>query len=255
MDLDNKIQFDSISVEKTYHFFEVDTNPKCSLQVNFIYPVDYTNHELLNLIQQHFISCFFGDAYVNLPPGEAVEKYAGDFINEFKEEEKNFKIDVENHGFEMDETWYVKEQSTSGKIVYNRNDLLSFVVFKEFYFGGAHGGHQYNNCVIDLKTGRKITEDEIFINDYQDDLAKIIVDAIASSNNVEITELEDIGFFNVNEIYPNKNFFVDETGITFTYNEYDIAAYVVGAVSVQIEYAKILHLMRRDSPISEIAFR
>jgi hypothetical protein len=81
------------------------------------------------------------------------------------------------------------------------------------------------------------------------------VDAIALSNNVEIAELENIGFFNLDEIYPNNNFYADETGITYTFNEYEIAAYVVGAVSVQIPYENIRHLLRRESPVSELAFR
>lgn len=113
----------------------------------------------------------------------------------------------------------------------------------------------HTNRVFDLKTGERITEAEIFVEDYQDDLAKIIVDAIALCNNVDkASDLENIGFFNINEIYPNKNFYVDDIGITYTFNEYEIAAYVVGATSVRIPYEKIRHLLRKESPIARIAF-
>jgi glycerol-3-phosphate O-acyltransferase len=109
--------------------------------------------------------------------------------------------------------------------------------------------------VIDLKTGRRVMENEIFIDDYQDDLAKVIVESIALLNNVDdANDLEDIGFFNVNEIYPNKNFHVDETGITYTFNEYEIAAYALGATSIQIPYEKIRHLLRKESPIASLVF-
>jgi hypothetical protein len=125
----------------------------------------------------------------------------------------------------------------------------------EYYKGGAHNAHQYTNRVVDLRTGRRITENEIFVDDYQDALAKIIIDGIALANNVEVPELENIGFFDINEIYPNRNFHIDETGITYTFNEYEIAAYVVGPVSVKIPYEKIGHLLRRESPVSHIVFR
>ena len=252
---ENNIQFDSLLVEKTYHFFDVDTNPKCSLHINFVYPVNYSNKEVLDQIQQQFVSDFFGNEYANLMHEEASEQYTDNFIKNCKEAEKYFAIEMENHEMEIDEIWYVNEESITDEIVYNRNDLLSFVVCKAYYYGGAQGGHNYANRIIDLKTGRRITEDEIFIDDYHGDLTKIIIDAIALSNNVEIAELENIGFFNLEEIYPNNNFYVDETGITYTYNEYEIAAYIVGPVSVQIPYENIRHLLRRECPVSELAFR
>ena len=252
---ENDIQFDSLFVDKTFRFFDDDTNPNCSLQINFVYPVNFSNKDILKQIQLQFVSDFFGDHYAGLTPDEAAEKYTDDFIKTYKEMENDFKIELENHNMEIDEMWYVNEEKVTDKIVFNRNDLLSFVVIKEYYYGGAHGGHNYENRAIDLKTGRRITEDTIFADDYQDDLTRIIIDAIALSNNVEIAELENIGFFNLDEIYPNNNFYADETGITYTYNEYEIAAYVVGAVSVQIPYEKIRHLLRRESPVSDLAFR
>ena len=252
---DNNIQFDSLFVDKTYHLLDVDTNPGCSLQIRFIYPVNYTDKDIASLVQQQFIAGFFGEEYVNLTPEEAAERYVNTFIQTYKEDEKNFQLERENHGDEISESWFSIEESLSNQIVYNQNDLLSFVVHSESYYGNAaHGAHRHINRVVNLKDGQQIREDEIFIEDYQDDLAKIIVDAIALSKNVEIAELENIGFFNVGEIVPNKNFYADEIGITYTFNEYEIAAYVVGNITVQIPYDKIRHLMRSTSPLSGIAF-
>jgi hypothetical protein len=251
----NDIQFDSLFVEKTYHFFDVETNPVCSLQINFVYPANYADKDILKQIQQQFVSDFFGEQYATLSLEDAVETYTNNFIKTCEEMESNFKIEMENHDMEMDEMWYVHEESATDTIVFNCNDLLSFVVSKEYYLGGAHGGHNYVNRVIDLKTGQRITEAIIFTDDYQDDLTKIIIDAIALSNNVEISELENIGFFNLDEIVPNNNFYIDDTGITYIYNEYEIAAYVVGPVLVQIPYDKIRHLLRVESPVSGLAFR
>jgi hypothetical protein len=253
--VENNIQMDSLVVNQTYHMLGVETNPCCSLQIKFIYPVNFPDKEILNLLQKQFIADYFGAEYAGLTPGKAAEKYTGDYINTFKEGEKDFLADQKNHESEPNESWYASDETATNQIVYNRNHLLSVVTYKESYTGGAHGAHSYINRVIDLKTGRQITESDIFIEDYQDDLAKIIVDGIALSNNVDNAEdLEKTGFFSINEIYPNKNFYVDETGITYTYNEYDIAAYVVGAVSVQIPYEMIRHLLRVDSPVSAIAF-
>ena len=252
---ENNIQFDSLFIDRTYHLLGVETNPKCSLNIQFSYPVNYSNGEVLNLVQKQFVSSFFGDEYVNISPVEAAEKYADDYVAAYRAEENDFKHDKEKHGSDPLESWYSYNETKNSQIVYNRNDILSFVVFTEYFKGGAHSAHTYTNRVIDLKTGLRIAENEIFVDDYQDALAKIIVDGIALANTVEVSELENIGFFDVNEIYPNKNFYVDDTGITYTFNEYEIAAYVVGPVTVQIPFEKIRHLLRRESPVAHIAFR
>ena len=252
---ENKIQFDSLFVDMSYHLLGVDSNPKCSLQIAFIYPVDYKNKETLNLVQQQFVSGFFGDEFIDFSPKEVVEKYSENYLATYKAEEANFKRERENHESGMLKSWYSYHESSHNQVVYNRNDIISFVNFTESYFGGAHGSHQYINRVIDLKTGRRITENDIFIDGFSDDLAKIIVDEIALANKVEVSDLENIGFFSVNEIYPNQNFYVDDTGITYTFNEYEIAAYVVGPVSVKIPYEKLLLLLRKESPITIFIFR
>jgi hypothetical protein len=206
-------------------------------------------------VQQQFVAGVFGDEYVRFTPKEAAEKYANDYIAAYKAEEKDFQLDQENHESNSLEAWYSHNETTNNQIVYNQHDLLSFVVFTEYFKGGAHNAHTYANRVIDLKTGRRIAENEIFVDDYQADLAKNIVDGIALFHDVAVAELENIGFFDVDEIVPNRNFYVDETGITYTFNEYEIAAYVVGPVTVKIPYEKIWYLLRRDSPVSHIAFR
>ncbi len=253
---ENDIRFDTIALKESYHIKNIETNPGCSLQINFVFPVEYQNQQVLKAVQQQFVGAFLGDDYMQASPREAVNQYAENYLNDFKKRETDFESDVEEHGSEPNDEWYSSYEILSDSIYYNQNDLLSMVVLKEYDTGGAaHNAHHYTNRVIDLRTGERVTEAAVFIEDYQDDLAKIIVDAIALYNNVDkVSDLENIGFFNINEIYPNKNFYVDEVGITYTFNEYEIAAYVVGATSVRIPYEKIRHLLRKESPIAHIAF-
>ena len=101
-----------------------------------------------------------------------------------------------------------------------------------------------------MKTGNAITEEDIFIENFQDSLAQILIDHIAKQNKVENPkDLENIGFFSVEEIFPNGNFLVDEDGITYTYA---IAAYVVRETNVFLPYAEILYLLKKDSPIAKL---
>nr|WP_234367814.1 DUF3298 and DUF4163 domain-containing protein [Parabacteroides pacaensis] len=251
----NKISFDSIVVDKAYHLLENDSNPNCNLQIKFTYPVKYKDPAILKNIQQIFVDSYFGEEYASLSPAEAVEKYTTDYINAYKDLEQDYKKDVEKARATNGQVgaWYSYYEMSSNDIVYNENNILSFVNRLENYTGGAHGAHAVTNHVINLKTGKLITEQDIFVADYQDTLAKLLVNKIAAQNNVkDPKELENAGFFSVEEIYPNGNFLVKEDGIVYTFNEYEIAAYVVGQTKVFLPYNELQLVLRKDSPISQL---
>ena len=218
---DNDIKFDSIRVDKTYHLLDNPDNPNCNLQLSFTYP--------------------------------AVAKYTKDYLNNYKELEADFKAELKKKDDLPVGAWFSYFEMSSDEIVYNQNDILSYTVSFENYTGGAHGSHAYNNHVINLKTGNAITEEDIFIENFQDSLAQILIDHIAKQNKVENPkDLENIGFFSVEEIFPNGNFLVDGDGITYTFNEYEIAAYVVRETNVFLPYAEIQYLLKKDSPIYQL---
>ena len=252
---DNDVTFDSISADKTYHLLENPENPNCNLQINFTYPAKYDNKDILKKIQQQFVYSYFGDGYENLSPEEATAKYTEDYLNNYKDLEDEYKAEVAK----ADETpvgaWFSYFEMSSDDIAYNKNDILSYTVNFENYTGGAHGAHSFTNHVIDMKTGNLIKEDDIFIEGFQEDLAQILIDRIAKQNTVENPkELENIGFFSIDEIFPNGNFLIDDNGITYTFNEYEIAAYVVGATNVHLPYEEIQYLLKKESPIAHLAF-
>ena len=229
-------------------------NPNCNLQIKFTYPVSVEN-DLLADIQKQFVLAYFGEAYENLSPKDAVEKYQNDYLAAYKELEPDYEEELKRaeDGTPVG-AWFSYYELSSNQIQFNQNDLISFTVNFENYTGGAHGAHAYNHFVIDLKNGKKLKEEDIFIDSYQEQLAAILVAQIAKQNNVtDPKELENMGFFSVDEIYPNNNFLIDETGITYTFNEYEIAAYVVGPIHVHIPFEDVQLLLKQESPIASLA--
>ncbi|MDR2470063.1 MAG: RsiV family protein [Tannerella sp.] len=251
---ENTVRWDSLAVDRSGHFMDADTNPGCSLQIKFVYPVDFSDANVLKATARQFIADCFGDRYADMTPQKAAEEYAQEFIRTFKKDEQEFLEEKKKHPAEAEDSWGEVYEISNNQILYNRNNLLGVLSARESYQGGAHSVHYYTSRVIDLTTGSRITEKEIFIDECQDDLAKIIAEEIVLSNNVDnVSELENIGFFDIGEIKPNGNFYVDDTGIAYIYNEYEIAAYALGAITVHLPYEKIRHLLRQDSPIASIA--
>lgn len=252
---ENKITFDSITVDKSYHLLENDSNPNCNLQLKFVYPAKYADAAVLKQIQNIFTGKYFGESYETLSPKDAVEKYTEEYINAYKDLETDFRKEVVKAKADHSQigAWFSYYEMSSDNIPFNKSNILCFSVNFENYTGGAHGAHSQSNYVINLKNGKLVTEDEIFVADYQEALSNILVDKIAKENKVENPkDLENIGFFSVDEIYPNGNFLVNSEGVTYTFNEYEIAAYVVGQTTVFIPYTELQLLLRKDSPISQL---
>ncbi|MDR0393890.1 MAG: DUF3298 and DUF4163 domain-containing protein [Tannerella sp.] len=256
VDKENDIEFDSITVNERYYLLGDSTNPFCTLESQFIYPSGYKDKDILNKLNRHFIHSFFGEDNISFIPKEAMEKYVRRYITNYMELENDFIEETKILGEKPhQESWFAYYETSSNEILYNRYDLLSYIVSVDYYTGGAHGEQGFNNFVIDLKTGEELAEKDIFVENYQDELSKIIVEAIASDNNVtDPAELESMGFFNVEEIYPNNNFYVDENGITYTFNKYEIAAYFVGKIDVTLPFDRISHLMLENSPVAPLVF-
>jgi hypothetical protein len=131
---------------------------------------------------------------------------------------------------------------------------LGYLIFSEEYTGGNHGVHSYLYHLVHLKTGRPINEKDVFTGDFQAELSKILVEELAKQNNVKTPEeLYDLGYIGAIELLPNDNFMIDENGITYLYNEYEIASYVIGAVKIFVPYEKLKNILNPQSPVAELA--
>jgi hypothetical protein len=257
---DNPVQWDSIRTETIYHLLGDTENPNCNLQIKLLFPAGFDNREVPDAVRQYIVRSFFGEPYASLSPREAAERYAADYLNDYKELEKDFLEEREHrHGHDRDHdhdappaSWFSYYEFFSNEIVYSKNNLLCYAVCCENYTGGAHGSHSRTCHILDLSTGQPVTEEDFFADGYQEKLAAILVDKIARQNRVSNAgELEDMGFFSIDEIYPNGNFTISDDGITYYFNEYEIAPYVVGITAVSIPYGEIKHLLRNsDSRIA-----
>ena len=55
----------------------------------------------------------------------------------------------------------------------------------------------------------------------------------------EPDSLLEKGFFNIEDIVPNNNFYLNEEGIHYAFNQYEIAPYVMGEINVTVPYSDL----------------
>ena len=265
---DNLIEFDTVFVADKYHLDEDTTKPYCDINVEFTYP--YLSEETnLQELQQFFVSSMFGSSFESLSPGDAAESYVNNYIENYSQDADTYResepdldvflefmsdtaneLDADN-----DNSFYSYYERLSNSIVYNKYKVLSFQVKQSNNKSGTVAGYiSYSNFAINLNTCKPISENEIFNAGYDIALQGLIITSLLEQNGVKsIEELEDLGFFGIQEIVPNSNFLLNEEGIIYTFNKGEYSAYQLDAPEVFIPYKTIRSLLRENTVVSNLA--
>ncbi len=266
---DNSIVFDTIHVNIRQHLDGDSTRPYCNIRVNFIYPLTSSKTNV-DTLQQFFVRSMFGRSFGNLEPSVAVEDYVKNYIENYLQDAKTYSeteydveefnalisgINVESIEQDVDSKFYSYFESLSDSITFNQNDVLSFQIQQSNRKGESASFYtSYSNYVINLKTGNQITENEIFNAGYDVALQNLIITSLLEQNRVKsVEELEDLGYFGVNEIVPNRNFLLNDKGIIYTYNKGEYSAYQLAAPQVFIPYNAVRSLLRENTIASKLA--
>jgi hypothetical protein len=253
VDAPNNIVYDSITVSKIYHLDNDSTNPSCSLKIKFIYPSQYADSAILNKIQKEFNYALLEDeSYEILSPENAVDKYITDYIANYIEAAKvQFPDWVDS---EDTDDYFSFYKDLSSKILFNKSDIISYQTSAMDYKGGANSSTIYKNVVFDLKTGYPVTEKDIFIPEYKTALSSMLTNKILVQNNV--TKAEDLlesGYYGIEDIASNNNFFIDENGLTYIFNQGEYSAPSLGVIKVPFTYEELRPILKENSPISHLS--
>lgn len=120
------------------------------------------------------------------------------------------------------------------------NNFMTVIYTGEGYAGGAHGYYQETYKVFDLKNKQAVLLENIIENPEDEAWDRILKDELAAGYE----NGEDMLY--VDTIPLNDNFCFDEEGITFVYNQYEIAPYSAGIIYIYIPFNKIEKLLMPD---------
>lgn len=168
---------------------------------------------------------------------EHVEGRMLEFIEEYKEH-KNEMLE-----FGLPSTNWVFEMKID--VLLNRPSLLSLRIHQLEFTGGAHANSLTNYLNIDLETGKILSLEELFIEDFEQELLTISEAAFKRRVNLDLdTNLVETHYeFSTGEFMLPPNFSVGAEGLHFYYNPYDLGAFALGTISFKIPYREILPII------------
>ncbi|MCI7349005.1 DUF3298 and DUF4163 domain-containing protein [Bacteroides stercoris] len=244
------LEFDSIQVNETAHLFGDTAKPACNLIINLAYASQSSDEKMKDSLNTYFLSACFGEKYMGMTPEEAVkkytEKYVGDYRKDLEPMYRKDEQDKENAG-EIG-AWYSYYKGIESHVQLYTGHLLVYRIDYNEYTGGAHGIYMSTFLNLDLRTLAPIRLDDLFAGDYKEQLTDLLWNQLMADNKVATRqELEDMGYVTTGDLTPTENFYLSKDGITFYYNVYDIAPYVMGPVKITLPYEMMQHLLSDET--------
>jgi len=216
-------------------------------------PLAFKDSNVLKLVRSTIISNLFGDEYVKCPNDSIVKQFSAELYMDYKENNLpllNVKDSANNYSFN-------NEHTLNGFSLLSDKKIYVYGIERYVDMGGAHGLETRNYYNFDLKTGKLISENDIFIPNFKGKLAEIIKKQIIveskeskdPKDSEPIISLEDTDFW-TDSIKPNGNFYITDEGINYVFNPYEIAPYYMGQTEVTLHYNLIKDLLKPNSIVT-----
>lgn len=245
-------KFDSIQMNETAHLFGDTAKPACNLIINFAYATRSADAKLKDSLNTFFLSACFGYTYQTMNAEEAIEQYKEKYVSNYRKDLEPMyrKDEQEKEDGESMAGWYSYYKGIESHIQLYAKNLLVYRIDYNEYTGGAHGIYMSTFLNMNLHTLSPIRLDDLFASDYEEALTDLLWNQLMMDNNVATRQaLEDLGYTTTGELAPTENFYIGPEGITFYYNVYEIAPYVMGPVKITLPYEAMQHLLSDDEGV------
>lgn len=245
------LEFNSLQVNRTEHLFGDTAKPACNIVMNIASVIRSSDSIMKDSLNTYILAVCLGDEYMNLTPAQAIKEYADKYV-------RNYRADLEpmytkESGEGNVGAWYSYYKGIEGHAQYYAGNLLVYRIDFNEYTGGAHGIYMSSFLNLNLKTLTPIRLADLFVPDYELPLTDLLWNQLMADNNVAThEELEDLGYTSTGDLTPTENFYLSEEGITFYYNVYEIAPYVMGPVKISLPFDAVRHLLNDNKLIANI---
>ena len=238
---------------KKYYLSKDTTKGALSIDIEVEIPVAFVDKDILKLIRNSIVTNLFGEEYLLHSNDSLVQIFTKDLVSDYKENNEpllNEKDSASKYSFD-------NEHVLSGFSLLSDKKIYVYGIERYMYMGGAHGLETRNYYNFDLKTGKTITEKDLYKPNFESELSELIKKRIVeeskenkdSKDAEPILSLEDTDFW-TDSIKPNGNFYITDESINYVFNPYEIAPYYIGQTEVTIPFNRLKSLLRPNSIIA-----
>ena len=226
------------------------TKGSIKIDITVEMPVCLDDERVLDSIRSEIIRNLFGDGYVTISHDSVVNKFAADLVTEYRLANEQLLNEMDSTSFYS----FNNEHVLEGFSLLNDGTIYSYGINRYVFMGGAHGLSTSNYLNFNVKNGNKISESDLFADNYITKLSelikvRIVEQSFEDKSNEPILSLNDTDFW-VDAIKPNGNFYITDESINYVYNPYEIGPYYMGQTEVVLPFYRLVEILKPNSVIS-----
>lgn len=226
----NDLNYETIYKMNSYQNCDKDS-ANCT-HIEFTYPqFGNLEHKLSDSVS-HFISRKF--EYNGLKNMDSIQRQ---FMLEYEQFKKTQP--------EYQQAWVIDK---SISILNQTKQWIIFMYTSEEYTGGAHSNSLKSFHMMSKSDGHQYLLTDFFDKNAIHEMTRLGEPIFCAKRGINPNQgLDEAGFmFPNNHFQLNENFYIDEDGITFYYNTYEVAPYSMGPTEITIPASKVFNLLRKN---------
>lgn len=204
-----------------------DSEMALQMSCSFDWPLKGYNQNALRAMQRNILNALFPGSDSFNDPEQAFLQWCNEYKTEYRQCCLSEDTDYESFLLNWESAFY-------GKMNEPYNGIVSYVYDHYAYTGGAHGGTYRGALNMDEKTGRILTEDDIFQPGYHHILTSLLREYLPKCTEMDMIDDPAIS--------PSSDFYITSEGITYIYQQYEIGPYALGIVEVLIPWSELTFL-------------
>jgi hypothetical protein len=219
--------------------FKLSNGDRCTIvaDATIDYPVSTLNNTAVDSLQRLF-AAYVLESGDSLSLQDAMRQVVANSMHQYDFMDEPMSEEEAGEGDDMTTLNYAT--STRVTPIYNKNGIVTFervdVVKKNDKVTSVT--HRYYS--FDVETQTFIDVNRLFRDDAVADVCQLLKQQLLKQNNVTGNEqLNDLGYFNVENITVSRNFYFDDKGITWSYLPNELAVEAVGEPKITIPYGEL----------------
>ena len=241
-DTEDIIFFDSVISDKEVKLSNDERSPICAVHLQLEYATDKNGHKA-EVVNEYIIKELLDMKEITVQ--QAADSFANTYTTAYV---RNFlPLYNQDRADTTKRSWYEYHYVITSQTQRNNIGTTAYIAIVDYYEGGAHGVNQRITMNFENKTGRLLELQDIFVPGFEGRLNPILEQALCEKIGVpDLSELREEGFLPHMEMYPSKNFIINDETFTFIYAPYEIASYDKGEIELVIPFSSIRDLFKPD---------
>jgi hypothetical protein len=210
--------------------------PQAKIDIAVLYPRNVSG-PVGDSVKQTISAHLSGDNSLIKSPVKFMENLKTEFFGLYKKSTDGIE-DFSNTAS------FVWDKRIVMKVLYNKNNILSIKYEKSVNTGGSHSISMTEFSIFDLKTGKQLLLTDFLKPGYLEKMTNLVNEGLREMNGIKEGEpLTQSGFF-TDTINLSNDFYINNDGIGFFYNVYEIAPFSAGTTDIFISFGKFKEFIK-----------